>query len=289
MFRPIYAGLVLLASLPCLAQGDHPANNRSVIVTDVNISGVRTIGTDELSAIASALTGKAITEDDEEISDRLKFSFQNHGYFAVKVNSIKVRTSDVLARPKPVTIEAVVEEGPLFHVGEVKFSGNRAYSTDDLRAQFPVKKGDVFTRSRIAGGLEAIRILYAKIGYIDFTPLPNTEVAADTVNLTVDIDEGKQYRLGSLEFVGSATLADKLRSRWELELGNPFDGTYLEKFIEQNRSLFSVAFDPDNAIKVGRNCKSASVTLLIDLDPQHPTQRQPEYVPCGSRDGANQK
>ena len=280
MFRTLFIGLIFAAlSLPLNAQASSPANNRRILVSDVKISGVRAIGTDELESITSTLTGR-IFDDEEEITERLRFAFQDYGYFASQIDSVRVRSSDALADPKPVTIEAVVTEGPRFKMGDLRFTGNHAISSEELKSAIPIKKGDLFSRSKIGSGLESLRILYSKLGYIDFTPLPNTEVAVDSIDFNIDVDEGRQYRLGSIEFVGNANLADILRPRWQLESGKPFDATYIKKFFDENQTLLPLTFDAEHAVTAGRNCPTSSVNLIIDLDPEHPTDLEPENVPC---------
>jgi outer membrane protein assembly factor BamA len=280
MFRTFSSGLILAAlSLPLIAQTSSPANHK-ILVSDVTISGVRSLSTDDMEIITSTLTGKIIDDNEEEIAERLKFAFQDSGYFASKIDAVRVRTSDALANPRPVIIEAVATEGPRFKIRDLRFTGNHAISTKELKSQFPIKKGELFNRSKIGSGLDALRTLYAKLGYIDFTPLPNSEVADDSIDLNIDIDEGRQYRLGAIEFTGNASLAEKLRPRWHLEFGQPFDAMYVEKFLNENQSLLPLTFDAEHAASVGRNCPNSTVILLIDLDPEHPTERRPEDVPC---------
>jgi outer membrane protein assembly factor BamA len=272
---------VLLFGLSLHAQTSHPANDHKVVVQDVKITGTRSIDTTELDEIAGTLTASPINNDDEAIKERLRFAFQDHGYFKSEIESVEVKTLDPLVRPILVAIEAAVSEGPQFQMGEVRFANNHAFTSEQLKAKFPFHKGERFNRSKIGKGLEAIRILYSQKGYIDFTPVPNTDIATDSVDITVDIDEGRQYHMGNLEFGGSANAADKLRTRWELESGQPFEQTYVEKFVQRNRTLLPATFDQQSAIKYARDCKNSTVNILIDLDPEHPAA-PPRDVPCES-------
>ena len=282
MFRVTFGLLVLplLLSSFSIPQSASPANNRKILVEDVSISGVQSIGTAELNDIKGELTAKAINDDKEEISDRLRFAFQNRGYFQAKVNSIRMRVADPLGNPKPVSVEADVTEGPVFHIGEIKFVNNHALTAEDLRKEFPVHKGDVFTRDKIGSGLEAVHKDYGKIGYINMSVVPDTVVRAPFVDIVMDISEGKQYRLGALEFAGNPDLAEKLRPRWELELGQAYDTSYIEKFVDENRSLLHSNFEIDHDVTIAQDCEKNLLKVRIDLDPEHPSKEPLKNTGC---------
>ena len=89
-----------------------------------------------------------------------------------------------------------VEEGDQYRLKEITFTGNKAVSdTRALRAQFKIKDGDIFDTEAIRKGLENLRKAYAALGYINFTPVPNTDPDDEkkTITLKIDLDEGKQF------------------------------------------------------------------------------------------------
>ena len=74
-----------------------------------------------------------------------------------------------------------VEEGDRYRLKEITFSGNKAVSdTRALRAQFKIKDGDIFDTEAIRKGLDNLRKAYAALGYINFTPVPNTDADDET-------------------------------------------------------------------------------------------------------------
>ena len=60
------------------------------------------------------------------------------------VKNLRIKESDPLALPKPVSLEAEIIEGRRFRVGEIKFVGNHVFSTSKLRSEFSLKKGALF-------------------------------------------------------------------------------------------------------------------------------------------------
>jgi len=99
----------------------------------------------------------------------------------------------------------------------------------------------------------------------------------------MDISEGEQYRLGTLEFAGNPNLAEKLRPRWELEFGQPYDASYIKKFVEENQSLLPSNFDMSRGVMTAQDCDQDMVTVRIDLDPQHPSQNPPRSTGCDKK------
>ena len=57
------------------------------------------------------------------------------------------------------------------------------FSVDELRGQFPIADGDIVHVDKIRKGLEDLRRLYVSQGFIDFTPVSNTET--DDASATV--------------------------------------------------------------------------------------------------------
>ena len=95
--------------------------NAGILITDFTITGTQTIGANELARVTSDLIGSCFDEDSEEMEERVRASFQERGYFAVVVNSFKIKPRDPLGVPKPVTAEADVSDGPRYKLGEITF------------------------------------------------------------------------------------------------------------------------------------------------------------------------
>jgi outer membrane protein assembly factor BamA len=185
------------------------------------------------------------------------------------VTNLRIRPLDPLSIPKPVRIEAEVSEGPRFKFLAFKFTGNSGISTEKLLAAFPLHSGEFFDAGKIRAGLGSLRTLYVSKGYLDVVPVPAIQKLADArIVLTFQITEGLQYRMGTLEIEGDSDSADQLRLNWELKPGEPYDATYLTKFLEANRSYLPAQFERDNDVAVLRDCRDMTVTVHIELEPK---------------------
>jgi outer membrane protein insertion porin family len=143
----------------------------------------------------------------EEDTERVRNEYQNRGYFKVIVNEPKTEIHDTGhagvhvpllqgGAGKSVDITMPIEEGERYTLGGITFKNNKAVSNQKaLRAIFAIKDGDVFSKEKVGKGLDALRKAYGQLGYINFTPVPETRFDDEKklIFLDIDVDEGKQY------------------------------------------------------------------------------------------------
>ena len=121
-----------------------------------------------------------------EDAERVRYFYQTKGYFKALVADPQTQIHDTSgvkwywpfksSPGKAVDIKIPVEEGPRYRLKEITFTGNKAVTdTSRLRPLFKIKDGDVFDTEAIRKGLDSLRKAYAALGYINFTPVPNTE------------------------------------------------------------------------------------------------------------------
>ncbi len=250
-------------------------------VDEVIVSGTTTLDSQLLIEISNSLTGEEYGDDPTELSERLRDAFQQRGYFRAEIRNIKLKPLDPLGNPKPVRIEAEANEGLRYRVGNFNFTGMRAVTSEKLRSALPLQAGDYFDVEEVRAGLSALRDLYTRIGYLNMVPVPNTELSDEgTVRVNFDIDEGQQFRMGTVEFTGDRDNAQLLRSHWQLAAGEAFDDSYPRKFAKENTSLLPSDFAYIDDVYTGLNCREGTVQLLINADPKHPKLERPKNVDC---------
>ena len=279
----------LLLGLACLSLSartqcgkDHREKpTGGILVTDFTITGTQTVSATELARMTGELTGNCFEDDSDEMGERVRYLFQNRGYFMAEVKSVKLKAVDPLGIPKPVTMEADVVEGPKFKVGEISFLGYRAFSADKLRQQFPLKIGAVFERNKVAAGLESLRKLYGTHGYLDMTAIPETQPGSNALmHLSITFQEGPQYRLDKVEFVGKKEMISRLQVQWKLAAGSVYDAAYVDHYIETNRDFLPEGFGR-NDVQIATDCPKALVEVRLVVDPTEDASRlQLKDVPC---------
>jgi outer membrane protein insertion porin family len=198
----------------------------------------------------------------EEDTERVRYEYQNRGYFKVVVNDPKTQIHDtghkgmhiplLQAGPgKAVDITMPIEEGDQYKLAAINFKGNKAISnTKALRSLFPIKDGDIFSRDKIAKGMEALRKAYGQFGYINFTSVPDTKFDEEkkTITIEMDVEEGKQFYVRRIEFVGNTTTRDKvIRRELALEEGGIYNSHLWElSVLRLNQLSYFDQIKPDD-------------------------------------------
>lgn len=217
----------------------------------------------------------------EEDTERVRAEYQNRGYFKVLVQDPKTVIHDtghkgfhiplLQSGPgKAVNITMPIEEGDRYTLGEITFKGNKAIAnTKALRAVFPIKDGDIFDRSKIAKGLEALRKAYGQIGFINFTSIPDTrfDEAKKQVFLDIDLDEGKQFSVRRIEFSGNTTTRDKvIRREIILEEGQVYNQQLWEISLQRLNQLgYFEQLKPDDPNVTERHLDEKNGTVDLTL------------------------
>ncbi len=270
------------AFLPAECVKDYRSNkNAGILITDFTITGTQTISATDLARITSDMIGSCFDEDSEEMEARVRASFQDRGYFKVEVKNLRFKPRDPLSVPKPVTLEGEVSEGARYKLAEITFVENHAFSSEKLREQFPLKRGELFERGKLASGLESLRKLYGTHGFLDYTAIPDTKFGSNgTASLNISIQEGPQYHMGKLDIVANKEVAARLRPEWKLAEGDVYDQTYIDQYLEANRELVPAGFSRDN-VQRSQNCPDAVVGVRLIIDPAEDTSHaEPKNVPC---------
>ena len=217
----------------------------------------------------------------EEDTERVRAEYQNRGYFKVLVDDPKTEIHDTgntgfhipWIQPGPgksVDITMPIEEGDRYRLGTITFKHNKAISNvAALRSLFPMKDGDIFSREKVAKGLENLRKAYGGQGYINFTSVPDTKFNDEkkTVDLTIDVDEGKQFYVRRIEFQGNTTTRDKvIRREIALEEGQIYNSRYWElSLLRLNQLGYFDQLKPDDPNTTERHLDEKNGTVDLTL------------------------
>ena len=207
----------------------------------------------------------------DEILERVRAAWQDRGYFKVIVTGhARVLTSGPVSTRIAVT--AHVDAGLRYSLGEITFQHIPPIrSAKALRAQFPIQDGDVFSRVKIAHGLENLRNSYGELGYINYTGVPETRFddAKALAYLDINIDEGKQFRVSGIAFLGGDE--NVLASLLPLKVGDVYNRKLMATFFKEHADLLPAGSAPETNVRLQPDEAAGTVAVTLDLR-QQPAQ-----------------
>ncbi len=258
-------------------EGNHALSNRELQSAMKNLKPIgipHSIFLENL--FARTYDSTKLSED----AERVRYFYQTKGYFKALVGDPKTQIHDTSgvkwyfpfksSPGKAVDITIPVEEGQRYRLKEITFSGNKAVkNTQALRALFKIKDGDVFDTEAIRKGLEALRKAYAALGYINFTPVPNTDADDEKrlISLRIDLDEGKQFYVRRIEFQGNTTTRDKvIRRELALEEGQVYNGNLWElSLLRLNQLQYFDQLKPEQDSEIKQNAQDGTVDITLKV------------------------
>lgn len=199
---------------------------------------------------------KFIDENYETDKQNIIAKYNEIGYRDAKIQ----KDTTYLNSDNTMTIEITIDEGETYKFGDITFTGNTVYSSQELFQRLGIKKGDVFDQSildaRLFGSAEGTDVssLYLDDGYLFFTPTPvEISVKDRSIDLEIRIYEGKQARINKVMVKGNTKTNDHVIMR-ELRT-RPGDLFKRSDIMRSQRELaqmqyfnpekFDVKVDPD--------------------------------------------
>jgi outer membrane protein insertion porin family len=221
-----------------------------------------------------------------------------------------------IASSNAVILVFKIEEGPKVKVGQIKFKGNHAFSDRKLiRAMrhdrpyaiplyfwyIPVLT-KTYDRQKLSEDLEVgVRGLYRDNGYFKVSvgepildnidtqsnrlgvPLVLGRSHGKAVNITIPIEEGERFRMGTLKIVSSdpdkalSLKVDALKSAFPLKQGDIFSTEKVRKALETYGKIYGeygfIDFTPEPDTEVDDVNKIINLTLRFDEQKQYFVRR----------------
>jgi len=139
-----------------------------------------------------------------------------------------------------------IKEGEKTGVKEIRFVGAHAFSASRLRDVIKTSESnflsflqtaDIYDPDRVEADRDLLRRFYLKQGYADvriLSAVGEYDPARKGFIVTFTIDEGSQYRVGTVEIISNVHAIDpaSLRSQLKLSAGSVYNADLVEKSVE---------------------------------------------------------
>ncbi len=181
----------------------------------------------------------------------------------------------VTSKDDTLRIIVPVTEGKVFRVGELKVEGNSIFSEQQILSYVGLRKGEVADGKRLQDAVyEDLKKVYGSQGFVlynaEFSPEfkenpanPNEGI----VDVTITIDEGKQFRLRRLNFTGNTFTRDKiLRREVLMNEGDIYNQIALENSVLRlNQTQYFDPIDKDQDVEIRTDEEQGDVDLVVKV------------------------
>ncbi|MGE3955319.1 MAG: outer membrane protein assembly factor BamA [Vicinamibacterales bacterium] len=187
----------------------------------------------------SFLSGRGVYQETkfEEDAERVLDYYRDRGYIRAQVGDPEVRVLSDSEDKKTRWIElrVPVNEGHRYKVNSFDVAGNTVVKSEALKPLFKLEKGQYYSQKQVRKGFQKAQEIYGAGGYMEFTGFPDYKfsdeptpaeaqvpkmlAAVDTpagdpaVDVTLQIQEGKQYFINRITFTGNTTTRDNVIRR----------------------------------------------------------------------------
>jgi outer membrane protein insertion porin family len=228
--------VVVVEERPTIAEVNLPAPRSS---TRTLLKAMRDVGLADGRPFDKALADRAEQE--------LKRQYINRSLYGAEV----VTTVTPIERNR-VNLTFTVSEGEPAKINEIHIVGNKAFSESTLKDLFDqdtgnwlswYTKSDRYARNKLNADLESLRSYYLQRGYLEFR-VESTQVAISpdkqSIGLTVNIHEGKQYVVSGVKLEGNyLDRDDEFKSLVKIKPGEPYNADQVSETIKAFTDYYS--------------------------------------------------
>ncbi len=258
-------------------------------LNNIKITGISKSKAKDLQKEAELRKGTQVT-DNLIVTTRnyFKKKYTDKGFLKTKVSlTTKKDTTDT----NVVDMFIHIDKGDRIKIKNIDFVGNEALSDGKLRGAMKNTKrkflgrfwkSSKYIEDDFKEDLETILDTYSELGYRDARILNDRLIWNDdnTINLEIELEEGRQYRFADIIFVGNKKYNDEFLNQFlKIEKGDVYNGKVLKERISGDgtpdsqdiQSLYhnnGYLFSSVNAVET--KVKNDSITVEIRIREDEP-------------------
>ncbi len=234
----------------------------------------------------------------QDNAEKIRLKYQDEGYYDAIVAPVVTEL-----RGGDRNIVYYIEEGDKVKLSEIIITGNKALTTDEIKAPLKTQEHWLFSFFGRSGTLraeelkedtETIRNLYYNKGYIQVqvdeplikertvtrrarTWLPDEEryeygklttyPMKDELVVSINIKEGDQFKVGEITFKGNEILSDaELEKEIKLKQGDVFSREALKQDVNRIMDRYDSLARPFASVVPQINIDQAKKTVIVNID-----------------------
>ena len=195
---------------------------------------------------------------------RLYAFYNNNGYIQAKVGEPNIEYKD-----NWIYITIKIDEGPRFKVGKVNVAGDLIASEKKLLEKLKITKETFCNREIIHDDVLVLTDFYSDEGYAYPNIVPRMDQDSDklVVNITYEIDKGKQVYFEKIIIGGNTRTRDKvIRRELKVYEGELYNGQLLKRSV---RNLYRIEFFEDVKVNTSKGSSDDKMILKLDVTEKH--------------------
>lgn len=193
----------------------------------------------------SIFTNRGLYNEEEIMrdSDRIRGIYLDHGYIDAKVTSPDIEYNKKLGG---YVVTFRIEEGNKYHVGTLNITGDIIAPKEDLLMLLKLKSGEPFSSGLLSKDISALTTYYGDKGYAfaNVEPKFAKDAKAKTLNITFQVEKGKQVHIRYIDIAGNTRTRDKvIRRRIPIEESELFNASKIQAIRPR---IFRLGYFEDN-------------------------------------------
>ncbi|MDR2463562.1 MAG: outer membrane protein assembly factor BamA [Verrucomicrobiales bacterium] len=254
------------------------------VIRELDIAGCGIIPEARIRKEIKSKVGDPLSE--QKVADDMRKMleyYRSKGFFEAKVE-YKVDVNEQTGR---AVVKFTVREGERAWVDSITFTGNKAFTDDELRKNFKTKKKDwlswinksgLLKEEQWAADLKKLKEFYQNHGYIDMDvrDVQKTYPESDKRGVKITVFEGIQYHVGAITFEGNDLYTrEQIQTRMKMLENSIFSPEGLKNDMDAIRDLYGQNGYIDTVIVPQRqpNIESGRMDLLFKI-----TENSQAYV-----------
>jgi outer membrane protein insertion porin family len=241
-------------------------------VRQINFVGNTVFGKRQLSAVIktsatnvlSFLIGGDVYDPDLVAADRelLRLYYRSKGYADA---SVPTANADYDPASKGFTLTFSIEEGPLYHFGDISMVCNvPGLDPEKLRRLLVVRTGAVFDGNALDKTTEVVATEMAKLGYPFAQAVPRTTRDPDArrIDVALEINQGPRTYVERIDIHGNTHTRDYvIRREFDIAEGDPYNKALIDRAERRLKNL-----NYFKTVKITNKAGSTPDRVVLDVD-----------------------
>ncbi|MDR1784254.1 MAG: outer membrane protein assembly factor BamA [Endomicrobium sp.] len=186
----------------------------------------------------------------EETKKKINTLYSNKGYVNCKIEAYPTVNVDT----NKMTVTFLITENNKIVIKDIKIEGIACFKEKEILKVMKTKLGKVFKEDVYQMDLKSIETFYKNNGFIDYQFVSSATKCNDAETemfLTLNINEGNRYKIGSVTYIGNFVVGDKyMKKVIKIKKGEIFDQHKIEETVNHicesyfNKGYFKVVVKP---------------------------------------------